>query len=122
MDRSKKATFTNNNFGPGDHVNNNNGLDPFSFTNNNFGGGSVNNNNLSPGQSITNNNFGSQADFFINNNSDESIQPIFVVKEGRRVITSYNLIRNGNLVKKVTNPFILIQGKLVDLNDVMNLD
>lgn len=122
MDKSKRATFTNNNFGPGDSVNNNNGFEPFTFTNNNFGGGVVNNNNLAPGQSVTNNNFGQAGTTFINNNTDESIQPIFVIQNGRKVITSYNIIRNGQLFKKVPNPFILIQDKLVDLNDVINLN
>ena len=47
--------FTNNNFGPGNNVNNNNG-GASSFTNNNFGQGDTINNNGGGGNVFTNNN------------------------------------------------------------------
>ncbi|CAF0862045.1 unnamed protein product [Brachionus calyciflorus] len=127
LNKTKRETFTNNNFGFGGNTfNNNNGPEGgVTFTNNNFGGGNfVNNNDGQPGQTITNNNFGTSGSTIINNNnnSKESIQPIFVVENGRKVIVSYNLIENGKIVKKVSNPFILIQNKLVNLNDVINLN
>ena len=57
---NKRATFVNNNMGPGDHVNNNGGS----------GGSGLSFNPLnwsSSGQTITNNNFGTDGNF-VNNN------------------------------------------------------